>query len=61
MNDTRKNGEQLVVTEGGKRISGNVHATEQSALAEAAQAKAKKPVNETAGSPAVAVKQQLFG
>lgn len=58
---TRRNGEGLVVTEGGVRTSPLVHQTEAAAAKEAEQR--KKQLTEKAGDkapPAVAVKQQLF-
>lgn len=58
-NNTRQNGEGLVVTEGGVRSDGNVY-TDPAAAAAAAQR--KKTLNEQGGqAPAVAVKQQIFG
>lgn len=57
---TRRNGEGLVVTEGGVRASGTVHQNESSANAEAAQL-SKKRITEKTGSPTPQVKQQLFG
>ncbi len=56
--DSRKNGEGLVVTENGQRVSGQVHATSESAQAEAAAR--KKPLQEKAGGEPV-IRQQIFG
>jgi len=57
--DTRKNGEKLVVTDGGVRVSGTVHETHEAAQSEIDQR--KKPLQEAPGSGTVGVKQQLFG
>ena len=58
---TRKNGEGLVVTEQGQRVSGQVHATTESAQQE--EATRKKQLQEKSGAkaPIVETKQQLFG
>ncbi len=55
----RKNGEGLVVTEGGVRVSGAVHQNESTAKAEVDQL-TKKRLLEKSGAPAAQVKQQLF-
>lgn len=57
--DTLKNGERLVVTEHGQRVSGQTHTTHESAAQEAAAR--KKQIQEKAGGGStVQVKQQLF-
>ncbi len=59
--DTLKNGERLVVTEQGTRVSGQTHTTVESANKEATDR--KKQIQEKAGQPVpiVETKQQLFG
>jgi hypothetical protein len=60
MQPNLKNGEKLVVTEDGVRVSGTVHSTTESAQAEAAAR--KKPLQEAPGAtPAVKIVQQLHG
>lgn len=59
--DTRKNGEGLVVTEQGQRVSGTVHTTSETAQQEAA-ARRKQLQEQSGGNvPLVETKQQLFG
>lgn len=58
---TRKNGEGLVVTEGGRRVSGTVHTTNESASQEAASRKKQLSERQGSAAPAVEVKRQLFG
>lgn len=60
--NTLKNGERLVITENGQRVSGQTHATAESAQQEAAAR--KKQLQEKAGAgpePLVETRQQLFG
>jgi len=52
-----RGGEKFVVTQGGKRVDGNVH---ESAAAAATAAAGVKKVNESAGQK-VEVKRQLHG
>lgn len=57
-----KNGEKLVVTDNGVRVSGATHMTVESAAQEAAAAKAKRKLTEGGGDGgSVKVKQQIFG
>lgn len=59
--DSLKNGERLVVTEQGQRVSSQTHLTAESAAQEAAAR--RKQLQEQFGRPAplVETKQQLFG
>lgn len=59
--NTLKNGERLVVTEQGRRVSGQTHATAESAQKEVDAR--KKQLQEKAGGqvPIVETKQQLYG